>query len=1523
MRSNTTSNRVICPRDGWLKRVGFSIATLVVMLLVPTASMAVNPFTYNFKKSGDVILYGNGTVTNSSGQTVTIISGYDNIAVTGGLGQIDNEMWYCRTGGLYQRHGTDKTLSILNLTQSQKVTITYDGSGNNQNKHYITFRTSNQVQGKNANDNLESGVTYRSCGGSLDLTVPRYIYITEIKVENFNYDNSINFNLNGSSGRVKWDPVQKKMVEANDGLPYFRMRLSSRWFNEPSYTINGGGQMSNGGYWTVENYGPSAPMNYDPKTGKGNKEVAIRAEDSNMSNCDLMFKNPGWCKVTAYCNGYNSSYLVECYDNDALYDIQDNGTKYIFVQNDSLAQLGLSGEQGGILQNRVITAIPGIEVKVGIPEMDEGDAPGADNDNSNYHHQPNTAVVQRWAMNGTDHYICWVNDDIGWWDRYPFNNYSWPKLGSFYTFKATADGKLKVGGIKSVNNTSQNGKVYLVNLDNVGDRIDIVDNSKPTGYYESQEIELKAGQRYCLHGEADNGNPAHWAPFLMEWFSFETDFALTTNYGITQNGGEGNNSNYVTQKMIEGTGSAGWSAVIQGWKGTVSGVGGASIIDGKIQLNGVQFSTNEQNKMGGAVKVRLQKGSGNNYQYFDVVITIPYGKHVWDFRQTAHQDQANSERFKPGDYSYTPEGLVAMMNSNGTDWNRVYKVRHRLDGHWTMLISPILAARSSVYGNNAFYMDNTNGLIFLTGADSFGAEETYNEHGSEYETNHGLKGIDDDEEFGYPYTTVKGADKVWIMGDDASILFPGVKAGQYIKIYTYRHSDDRGQTFKAKNLVDLDNVAYDYNTTFKMNGFGNGSVYPAMVGDNMRGAAIFRVPTDYVATNDPNNIPRLTLCDIGWAQIFRIEIMDEYEPDLLLTVHENYSNGNVPVEYDAVTSSILIRNNVAETRNYLAISGYTGCQNANTCEYELIPDAGVNVDYEHEKWKSGGGVFYNQMNATFNSGNGLVKVIQREKVNSDANSVVPGEEGATVSGRYEAPGYVIDKNIYYIAVGELNAQEYPYTWDFSTYNLYQNESTTKTGMTGSTNEEYGDWNADTENEDGFGQQHFVTVDFKDNNTTPVSEVAEVNKHLFAQGAQLTTGSSNGQSLIAETEGLGVRRPYGADKQFPYLHSVSGAMQVDYRNYKSYDLDENGIAFDGKVLKGVGEITIPDVSKGMYIFVMSDAAPTKVLINNNQVSTLAKYYEDGDIPSGVYVYKNTGNAADVVLNFAKTTGIKKIGVTNKYKKINRIGYASESRDTIIDHTYTGVFTNNDVNAYGVKAYGEGEFTYDYKGYDVVQRTEEVTVVPARTGVVLYKSDTKRETDFRVPLFVPACNVVPTSKDLAILATNWMAPNVRLTEHKAEKVLKSDALGIELSEDENEMCYKFVMTRQGVTYNKTNNSDTNITKTEEVECFYRMRINNSTNNWMTENKAYLLVPEKFMGEALWNGGEGGFKASNLFFLDLENVDFDEGDLDGIVGIVSDDNTNNSVEVYYSIDGTRLNGKPTAKGVYICNGKKVMVK
>ena len=45
----------------------------------------------------------------------------------------------------------------------------------------------------------------------------------------------------------------------------------------------------------------------------------------------------------------------------------------------------------------------------------------------------------------------------------------------------------------------------------------------------------------------------------------------------------------------------------------------------------------------------------------------------------------------------------------------------------------------------------------------------------------------------------------------------------------------------------------------------------------------------------------------------------------------------------------------------------------------------------------------------------------------------------------------------------------------------------------------------------------------------------------------------------------------------------------------------------------------------------------------------------------------------------------------------------------------------------------------------------------------------------------------------------------------------------------------------------------------------------------------------------------------------------------GIVSIDNSQSIIDndVWFTINGTRLNGKPTKAGIYIVNGKKVVIK
>ena len=52
-------------------------------------------------------------------------------------------------------------------------------------------------------------------------------------------------------------------------------------------------------------------------------------------------------------------------------------------------------------------------------------------------------------------------------------------------------------------------------------------------------------------------------------------------------------------------------------------------------------------------------------------------------------------------------------------------------------------------------------------------------------------------------------------------------------------------------------------------------------------------------------------------------------------------------------------------------------------------------------------------------------------------------------------------------------------------------------------------------------------------------------------------------------------------------------------------------------------------------------------------------------------------------------------------------------------------------------------------------------------------------------------------------------------------------------------------------------------------------------------------------------------------------DDSNATGIISVYDSGFTVNGSDAWYSLDGCRLNGKPTAKGIYINNGRKVVIK
>ena len=102
-------------------------------------------------------------------------------------------------------------------------------------------------------------------------------------------------------------------------------------------------------------------------------------------------------------------------------------------------------------------------------------------------------------------------------------------------------------------------------------------------------------------------------------------------------------------------------------------------------------------------------------------------------------------------------------------------------------------------------------------------------------------------------------------------------------------------------------------------------------------------------------------------------------------------------------------------------------------------------------------------------------------------------------------------------------------------------------------------------------------------------------------------------------------------------------------------------------------------------------------------------------------------------------------------------------------------------------------------------------------------------------------------------------------------------------------------------------------------------------MGANKAYLLIPTSKLPIALWEGGNGagtpGYAKPGVIFMDdIEALFGGEEPFSGIataIDTIESTETVGNSNTFNTLSGMQIQGVPTQKGVYIVNGKKVLVK
>lgn len=111
------------------------------------------------------------------------------------------------------------------------------------------------------------------------------------------------------------------------------------------------------------------------------------------------------------------------------------------------------------------------------------------------------------------------------------------------------------------------------------------------------------------------------------------------------------------------------------------------------------------------------------------------------------------------------------------------------------------------------------------------------------------------------------------------------------------------------------------------------------------------------------------------------------------------------------------------------------------------------------------------------------------------------------------------------------------------------------------------------------------------------------------------------------------------------------------------------------------------------------------------------------------------------------------------------------------------------------------------------------------------------------------------------------------------------------------------------------DTNMPaqEVENGDTYYNFGLFSGVFKWLEDDNEYMPYNHSYLHLNMTGLGTSGAKSFTMVFDDTT---------DGIENVSLKDNTKND-DVWYNLQGERLNGKPSVAGIYVVNGKKVIVK
>ena len=518
---------------------------------------------------------------------------------------------------------------------------------------------------------------------------------------------------------------------------------------------------------------------------------------------------------------------------------------------------------------------------------------------------------------------------------------------------------------------------------------------------------------------------------------------------------------------------------------------------------------------------------------------------------------------------------------------------------------------------------------------------------------------------------------------------------------------------------------------------------------------------------------------------------------------------------------------------------------------------------------------------------------------------------------------------------------YPYTWDFTDIQGFSSDKMTA---------EANNYPIDAASQDAYGHEWDISLFDANGNMKvntgfdPITNNLIFSPHKIGFGNQLWAGGN----VIPETRGLWFYSE--DDSETGYTSEYSSALyndclqitsegirfanvpdaedkRVAWWNYKMVvpDVPADGAVYlrmkrdtsvpdDAKTYSSIDGADVPFVATRFQF--ASQTAKTQ-LSTDTEVKgngNYAFYKVDGSTDEWILAVKNTGSMQHLTFTLNGWI-VKKVAVSTDAKTVNRLGWATESRARVIDPALTSEMTGYPFETYIVT--------------DASYANKTVTLSPVSVGdfVMPIASDgdnnayiirntlldnTKVVNGVKEPgrvqilnnrfhLFVPDMHDYQAANDVVGNTLNQKKKN-----EMGSNMLVSLLTSQTLNKQGDGNVYNYALTSQ-----KNKVGDDTQTYLDEIG-FYRIKDGTKSSG----NQGYLPV-DCTVPTGTTDGG--GAKMSIIF----DSFDDPVETVETAIEVPFEKVFGGSEAVYYNLNGQKLSGKPTQGGLYIVNGKKVLVK